>query len=413
MILFPKLFITSVLLAALGSCLAQGQTRFFDPSFAVGVSYDIPYGKSYGLVKKSKPLHLDIYQPLDDTLKKRPLIIFAHGGGYVIGNKNNFPMETLCSRFAQMGYVCASIEYSLGFLKKGNPDELAQKTVLMAMQDMKAAIRFFRAMADSGNPYQIDPDMIWVGGSSAGAITALHVAFLREVDTKHLKWDVNDFGGLEGNGGHAGYSTQVNGVIALSGAIGDTLSLNENIPVVSVHGTNDPIVPYGVGRVKFKVPLFAKVPEARVMGPEVSHPYLTQRGTPNSLLPIPHQGHCPFDRVLDWKHYPVYMDMTINHVRNFMYNELWNKGEAKTDMNTQHATTLAMEREGNSFHFYPVDKGIKVIKLYFFDENGNRFKKKKIRKKKKGFSWKAKKMPAKYEMRAVYNLFRTDWWVEN
>lgn len=387
------------------------QTRYFDPSFAVGVDYEIEYGKSFGLLGKPKVLKMDIYQPLDDNLNERPVIVLAHGGGYLMGNKNNYPMETLCSRFAQMGYVCVSINYSLGFPKKGDPDERARKTVLMSVHDMKAAVRYLRAQVDSGNPYKIDPKMIWVGGSSAGGITALHTAFIDSSDLSNFNFDVAQFGGLEGLGGNPNYSSKVQGVITLSGAIGDTSFIKTNIPVVGVHGTEDPIVPYKTGVINFniKLPFQGSVPKAKVMGDYDIEKRLNNLSVSNQFLPIYNQGHCPFDRVLDWKHYPIYMDQTINTIRNFMYNELWNESKPVNDMNTVHTTTLTYERDGDLWHFYAVDKGLKNIKLFVFDENHKRIKSKKIKKKNKGFVWKSKKLPSKFSIEALYNHYRSSW----
>ncbi len=387
----------------------NAQERFYDPLFAVGVKYNVKYGVNSNPDKKQPPLLMDVYFPLGDTMKNRPLIILEHGGGFIMGNKNNYPMETLCSRFAQFGYVCASINYSLGFDKKGSVDDITGKTVLNSVQDMKAAIRYFRANTDQDNHFQIDPNQIWVGGSSSGAITALHTAFWKEKDFSVFSWKLEENGGIEGNGGNLGYSSKVQGVISLSGAIGDTSFINESIPVVSVHGEYDPIVPYNTDKINFNYPIIGKVPPVQVMGSSVLHQALDNRGIPNALLSMENQGHCPFDKMLDWKRYPVYMDMTINHIRNFMYNQLWNDGTEKTDMTTRHTSTITYERDSTGWYFYPVDKNVKKIKLYLFDENGNRIRKDKVKKKRKSFYWKGKKLPEKLELRAVYNLYRTDW----
>ena len=42
-------------------------------------------------------LDMDIYQPSNDTTTNRPLLIFAHGGAFVAGNKNN--PTSLCEAF--------------------------------------------------------------------------------------------------------------------------------------------------------------------------------------------------------------------------------------------------------------------------------------------------------------------------
>ena len=44
---------------------------------------------------------MDVYTPDGDTFTQRPLIIFAHGGVFIGGDKNNFMMVELCEAFAK------------------------------------------------------------------------------------------------------------------------------------------------------------------------------------------------------------------------------------------------------------------------------------------------------------------------
>ena len=46
--------------------------------------------------------------------------------------------------------------------------------VLDAQEDLRAAVRYVRSVA---NDYNLDPDMVITSGSSAGAITALYMAY--------------------------------------------------------------------------------------------------------------------------------------------------------------------------------------------------------------------------------------------
>ena len=414
--LFAKQFITNTVLAVLLAVYLEGwtQTRFYDPIFGVGVKYTIEYGKTTIPLDKVTSLTLDFYAPENDTLRKRPLIILMHGGGYLMGNKNNYPMETLCSRFAQMGYACASINYSLKFEKKGTPNDRAGKKVLQTTHELKAAIRFFRASVNNGNKFQIDANQIWVGGSSSGGITALHTAFVQAKHFDRFSWKLNDFGGLEGLGGNPNYSSKVQGVISLSGAIGDTAYIKSNIPVVSVHGVFDPIVPYEIGQIAFDFPFFGDVPPADVIGSKTIHEYLDKKGIRNDLLSLNNQGHVPFDKMLEWHHYPIYMDRTINHVRNFLYNEInqtWNTALEKKDTKTEHTNSISYERlkDKGSWYFYPVDKNIQKIKLFVYDQNGKKIKKLKVRKKRKSFYWKGMDLPEKFKLSAIYNAYRMDW----
>jgi len=410
--LLEKQFITRslIILLSISSFCSFGQERYYDIQFGVGVKYNVEYGYSSSPKEKSKELLLDVYYPLNDRVTDRPLLILAHGGGYVMGNKNNYPVETMCSRFAQMGYVCASINYSKQFEKKGTANDRASKTVLKAVQDMKAAIRFFRSSADSGNVYGINSDIIWVGGSSSGAITALHCAFTQENYFDSIEWNLSDYGGLEGTGGNQNYSSNVQGVISISGALGDTSMIQKNIPVVMLHSSFDPIVPFGKGKIHFEFPLLPEVPPADVMGSLLIEQKLNNEGIPNDLYVFQNQGHVPFDKTLQWKHYPFYMDLTINFVRNFMFNQI-HKGANKTNMTDKHTSQIRYERDkdGIGWHFYPVDKNVMKIKLFVVDESGKILQKRKVKKKRKSFYWKSKKLPNNFKLVAVYNTFRTEW----
>ena len=97
-------------------------------------------------------LQMDIYQPVGDVETSRPLIIFAHGGTFIFGSKNNGTAVEFCEAFAKRGYVTASINYRLagdvlGFWQQFTyyqNTNTAYEVVLSATMDGKAAIRYFR-----------------------------------------------------------------------------------------------------------------------------------------------------------------------------------------------------------------------------------------------------------------------------
>jgi len=60
---------------------------------------------------KSQALLLDFYEPLGDKLEERPLVIIAHGGSFLTGDRSQ--TVEFCVDFAKRGYVCANIEYRL------------------------------------------------------------------------------------------------------------------------------------------------------------------------------------------------------------------------------------------------------------------------------------------------------------
>lgn len=196
-------------------------------------------------------LLMDVVEPKGDALTKRPLIIMAFGGGFVQGARNEKYMLDLCQIFAKKGYVCATIDYRLYDLLRGFPDSTKiTPTIVGAIHDMKAAIRFFRKDAKSNNLFKIDTNNIIVGGLSAGAITAMHVAHLDSTDViaPWLRTIVGNEGGFEGNSGNPGFSSSVKGAISLSGGLYQKEFIDAgDVPFIAYHGTADVVVPHGYG----------------------------------------------------------------------------------------------------------------------------------------------------------------------
>jgi len=222
-----------------------GSSRYDSEIFPnVTTTSDVIYGSNADLNGSTVSLTMDIYQPTGDVATQRPLIIFAHGGSFIGGSKTDADEVTLATRFAKRGYVTASIYYRLGMgfpINQAN----AQKAVWRAVQDMKAAVRFFRKDAATTNTYKIDPNYVFVGGYSAGAFTAVHYAYLDQPSEIPTAIDTNLLGGLQGNSGNPGYSTAINGVLNFAGAIGDTLWMHAgDKPMVTAQGNNDGTVPY-------------------------------------------------------------------------------------------------------------------------------------------------------------------------
>ena len=103
---------------------------------------------------------MDIYQPKGDQLSKRPLIILAHGGYFLFGDKNEFSEEAVT--LAKAGYVVASINYRL--IDVESSDTASMKALIDAIQDIRAAVRYFFRDAKTVNKYGIDTDRIAIGG---------------------------------------------------------------------------------------------------------------------------------------------------------------------------------------------------------------------------------------------------------
>jgi poly(3-hydroxybutyrate) depolymerase len=266
-------------------------------------------------------LTMDIYQPTGDLASVRALIILAHGGSFQFGDKNESDIVEMCQKFAKMGYVTCSINYRTGFFPIDSVN--ATKAVLKATQDMKAAVRFFRKDAATSNTYKIQPDYIFVGGSSAGAFMALHLAYMDKSTEFPLgAATLASLDGLEGVSGNPGYPSNARAVINLCGALGDASYLEAgDVPFVSMHGNADAVVPYAhsiivsLGYSIMYVDGSSSIHNrANVVG--VYNPFYTFNGADH----VPYMGS------------PAYMDTTMNFVRDFLRPLVASGPLAQTDL---------------------------------------------------------------------------------
>lgn len=221
--------------------LPQPGVRYLDAVFTdVDVTSDIEYGESVAYDGRKVKLLLDIYAPANDTVTERPLIVFIHGGGFKSNDKVGQFNSLFAGSFAKRGYVVASINYRLSPSSMSQSEEYF-KSLYRAVQDAKAAVRFFRTTAGI---YKININQIFAAGSSAGAMTALHLAYMDQDEVPSFI-DINEMGTIEGTGGNPGPSSKVQGVINLWGAMWNINWIEENdAPVFNVHGMADKTVPY-------------------------------------------------------------------------------------------------------------------------------------------------------------------------
>lgn len=282
----------------------------------VDVTTDIPYGSNFNLQGSNQTLSLDVYEPQGDNVALRPLIVWAHGGSFVGGSKDGADVVSLTEPFAKMGYVCASIQYRLGMagLPFPGPDSAAAtESVLRAVHDAKAAVRFFyKDVRENGNTYNIDTNRIFFGGVSAGAFIGLHYAYLDDMSEFPSYIDTMQTGlggGLEGESGNPGYSTDIKGVINICGALKDTSWMNTgDLPLVSLHGPADQIVPYG----SQLLTLFL-YPIIEVDGSSSVHARAVEKGISTCFFTYEGQDHTPHVGSA------AYTDTTLNIVKNFIY----------------------------------------------------------------------------------------------
>ena len=176
----------------------------------------LKYGEGTTFGGNFQGLFLDVYEPEGDTETLRPVIILAFGGSFIGGARED--MAFLCEAYAKRGYVAVTIDYRLydGALFPLPSAEDMTDVVIKSISDMKAAIRYMREDAATTNLYKIDPDNIFVGGISAGSITAAHTAVIDSTDTftDELMTILEANGGWEGNtSDNFEYSSDVQGYI--------------------------------------------------------------------------------------------------------------------------------------------------------------------------------------------------------
>jgi len=212
-----------------GTCTAGACSplRYRDLVFAAtSVTSDLPYGSNLSFEGEPVTLRLDAVEPAGDAVTSRPAIVWVHGGAFAAGDKTSPELLDQMNQFARKGYFNVSIDYRLTPNGCTVVTQECLTAIEFAMHDAQAAVRWLRANAAT---YGVDPDRIAIGGTSAGAITALNVGY-----------NPDD----PGDSGNPGFSSAVAAAVSLSGARLRGLPDPGEAPALLFHGTADPLVPY-------------------------------------------------------------------------------------------------------------------------------------------------------------------------
>ena len=303
---------------SIGQC---DTNRYVNPIFtSVYKHSNVKYGEApvWSIPYYNTDLFMDIYEPIGDLLTKRPLMLWVHPGGFLLGDKEADDMVALCDSFARRGYVTASIGYRLGF----NPlsSNSAERAVYRGTQDVRAAIRYLMEYSDV---FDIDTNHIFLGGSSAGGVATLHVAYIDqdEVPTS-TEGGVfgNDLGCLDCTGNTYSHEISLAGIVNMWGAIGDStwIDADETIPALLIHGVEDGVVPFGVGHA-FGV---STTPVSH--GSRSVHNRLDSLGIDHVFLPFVGQDHEPHGTSNGYFSAPPtpYWDTIFNAVNDHYFAQL-------------------------------------------------------------------------------------------
>jgi acetyl esterase/lipase len=125
---------------------------------------DVVYASPTLPNRKSKPLKMDILIP--ESARKRTLVVYVPGGGFVVAAKEG--ALNLRTYVAEAGFAVASVEY------RTTRDGANYRD---GVEDIKAAIRYLRANASQ---YGIDAGTVVVWGESAGGYLAAMVGVTNE-----------------------------------------------------------------------------------------------------------------------------------------------------------------------------------------------------------------------------------------
>jgi acetyl esterase/lipase len=201
-----------------------------------------------------RPLLLDLYLPdgARSSSALHPAILVLHGGAFKAGTRSDSELVGYGRAFAKRGYAVVAIDYRLSgdaprvssgfsgysraaasarYLPSATLERLGPtwpNAAAAAAEDSAAALKWIVAHA---NDYHIDPRRVVLLGASAGAITALNLAYLADDNKVRLP--------------------PIAAVIDVRGAMIDdrragvpATMRRSDPPLLIIHGTSDQLVPF-------------------------------------------------------------------------------------------------------------------------------------------------------------------------
>lgn len=284
---------------------------------------------------------MNLYTPKGDSETKRPVVIVAHGGAFVAGARDDEDQQTIqfCDSLAARGYVTAALGYRLGVVMQTEGSNLTvdsadfARTVYRSVQDIRAAIRYFRANAVK---LGVDPQKIFVMGNSAGGVLSLENIYGLSEDMFPSYIDKDPkLGGLDAYG-IAGDNSIANAAVSLWGAVHSVEMIGStSVPVLLIHGTEDATVPFKSGRplmnyaedIESIVPsMYASLTDGWTLN--LNTPTLYGSFVVDSVLKakgIEHETYFVEGEDHEFYNSYAYMDIVREKIFNFLYAQTQNK----------------------------------------------------------------------------------------
>ena len=250
--------------------IVWGAAPVIDPNYGRtlyrGTKFETPDPRPAATTTGDQPLRTWVAKP-NNTVKKRPAILWFHGGGFAMGVGSSDDLARgEGAEYAKRGYVSFSFEYRIDTTlygttvpALGRPPSLCQwvqdnidpedpgwlaryakcvANIDAAREDALAAVRWVRAHAAD---YDIDPNKIAIGGFSAGAVLASLVAYAPE-EVGTTTYFTSDDRSVD--------SSRVQAAFGASGCFytetfePPTQMGAGDAPIALIASKNDPIVPY-------------------------------------------------------------------------------------------------------------------------------------------------------------------------
>jgi acetyl esterase/lipase len=233
---------------------------------------------------KSRFQKLDLYLPARGG-KPAPLVIWIHGGAFMVGDKRSMPRRNFdpppkahgpmgpfqiqvpdVAALTAKGYAVASLNYRLTY-RLGDP---FYNAAIAGFQDAKSAVRFLRANAGR---YGLDPDKFAAWGNSAGGYMAAMLGVTGDQKTKFDDPSSKD----------AGVSSAVQAVVVWYGAV-DADILSPDIRMIHYIPSARVLPPFLIANGEAD-------PNVSAANARRLHEVLVNAGANSTLTLIPGAGH--------------------------------------------------------------------------------------------------------------------------
>ena len=215
------------------------------------------YQRSTYIYDEDKQLKLDFYPTTLTHSRPKPLILYAHGGGWVGGSRKNIPPAILAQ--LARGYIVASISYSL----------MPKYKYPTPINDIVGACKWIQARHDE---LGIDPHRIIGWGLSAGAQIINYAAIQKGLFAGVISWyGFSDLAIEDSNYFHRITRLLIQNYSDGSKPLITNRINSETCSFYIVHGAKDRFVPVDQSERLYKALTKTKVPSRLKVYPNYYH----------------------------------------------------------------------------------------------------------------------------------------------